>query len=58
MASLVLLALSAGAARTAHLGWGGGHSDVGFWWTVIASFLAIAAVGAAVGTAIHSRSSR
>ena len=55
LASLVLLALSAGAARTAQLGWGGGHADVGFWWTVIASFLGIAAVAAAVGTAIHSR---
>ncbi len=56
LAGLGLLALSAAAARTASLGWGGGHSDVGFWWTVIASFLGIAAVGALVGTVIHSRS--
>ena len=55
LAGLGLLALAAGAARTAFLGWGGGHADVGFWWTVIASFLAIAAFGALVGTAIHSR---
>ena len=54
-AGLVLLTLAAGAARTAFLGWGGGHTDVGFWWTVIAGFLAIAALGALVGTAIHTR---
>ena len=54
-AGLVLLALAAGAARTASLGWGGGHTDVGFWWTVIAAFLTIAGLGALVGTAIHSR---
>ena len=55
LAGLLLLSLAAGAARTASIGWGGGDSDVGFWWTVIASFLTIAALGALVGTAIHSR---
>lgn len=55
LAGFGLLALAAGAARTAFLGWGGGHTDVGFWWTVIASFLTIAAFGALVGTAIHTR---
>ena len=55
LAGLFLLSLAAGAARTASIGWGGGHSDVGFWWTVIAGFLTIAALGALVGTAIHSR---
>ena len=55
LAGLVLLTLAARAARTAFLGWGGGHTDVGFWWTVIASFLTIAALGALVGTAIHTR---
>ena len=55
LAGLVLLALAAGAARTASLGWGGGHTDVGFWWTVIAGFLTIAGLGALVGTVIHSR---
>ncbi len=54
-AGLVLLALAAGAARTASLGWGGGHTDVGFWWTVIAGFLTIAGLGALVGTVIHTR---
>jgi len=55
LAGLGLLALSAASARTALLGWGGGHADVGFWWTVIACLLGIAAVGALVGTAIHAR---
>ena len=54
-AGLVLLALAAGAARTASLGWGGGHTDVGFWWTVIAGLLTIAGLGALVGTVIHTR---
>ena len=57
LAGFALLILAAGAMRTASLGWGGGHSDVGFWWTVIASLLGIAALGALVGTAIHGRSS-
>lgn len=56
LAGFGLLSLAAAAAHTAFLGWGGGHSDVGFWWTVIAGFLGIAAVGALVGTAIHARS--
>ncbi len=56
-AGFVLLALAAGAARTAMLGWGGDHTDVGFWWTVIAGFLTIAGLGAVVGTAIHTRKS-
>ncbi len=55
LAGLVLLALAGGAARTASLGWGGGHTDVGFWWTVIAGFLTIAGLGALVGTVIHTR---
>ena len=32
-----------------------GHSDVGFWWMVIAVFLTIAAVGAIVGTWLHTQ---
>ena len=30
-------------------------TDVGFWWTVIAVLLAIAATGALVGTWIHTQ---
>ena len=56
LAGLVLLALAARAYRTASIGWSGGHGDVGFWWTVIACFLGIAAAAAIVGTWIHARS--
>lgn len=55
LAGLGLFALSAASARTSMLGWQGGHSDVGFWWTVIAVFLLVASLAAFVGTAIHAR---
>lgn len=54
-AGLVLFVLAFGAFRTASGGWSGGHPDMGFWWTVIATFLAIAAVAAVAGTLFHSR---
>ena len=47
--------LAFGALRRAGAGWDTGYSDVGFWWTVIAVVLAIAATGAMVGTWIHTR---
>ena len=36
-------------------GWAGGHSDLGFWWAVIGGFLAIAGLGALIGTLLHTR---
>jgi len=36
-------------------GWAGGHSDLGFWWAVIAALLAAAGLGALIGSWIHSR---
>ena len=57
VAGLVLFVLAFGAFRTASGGWSGGHPDQGFWWTVIASFLTIAATAAVVGTIVHSRPS-
>jgi hypothetical protein len=36
-------------------GWAEGHSDLGFWWTVIGVFYSIAAGAALVGTARHRR---
>ena len=50
-----LFILSFGAFRVASGGWSGGHPDMGFWWTVIGSLLGIAALGAVVGTVVHSR---
>lgn len=52
---LVWYGLAFGALRNASAGWEGGHSDLGFWWTVIACLLGIAATGALVGTFIHTR---
>lgn len=46
------------AYRQSAAGWDAGHADLGFWWAVIGSFLAIAALGALVGTWLHTRSSR
>lgn len=55
VSGLFLAVLAFGAFRTASGGWSTGHTDMGFWWTVIGSFLALAAVSAVVGTLMHSR---
>lgn len=46
------------AYRQSAAGWEAGHTDLGFWWAVIAGFLAIAALTALIGTWLHGRSSR
>ena len=43
------------AFRQSSGGWGAGHSDLGFWWAVIACLLAVAGMGAIVGSWIHTR---
>lgn len=43
------------AFRQSAGGWSEGHSDLGFWWGVIGALLTIAALGALVGTWIHTR---
>ena len=43
------------AFRRALSGWDVGYGDVGVWWSIIATLLTIAAVGAIVGTLIHTR---
>jgi len=55
---LVYFVIAFGAFSRANNGWSAGHSDIGFWWTVIASFLAIAAVSAIAGTLIHTKMRR
>ncbi|NIP60995.1 MAG: hypothetical protein GWM92_21265 [Gemmatimonadetes bacterium] len=52
---LFYLFIAWGAYRRSAAGWDQGHSDLGFWWAVIGSFLAIAALGALVGTWRHIR---
>ncbi len=45
------------AIRKASAGWATGFEDLGFWWTVIAVILTIAACGALGGTWLHTRES-
>ncbi len=52
---VVWLGMAYLALRTGNAGWDAGHSDLGFWWTVIAGFLAIAGLGALIGTWIHTQ---
>ena len=49
------LTLSFLAFRHSSGGWDAGHSDLGFWWAVIAALLAVAGLGAIVGSWIHTR---
>jgi len=53
---IVWLGLAYLAFQNASAGRAAGQDDVGFWWTVITGLLAIAALGALVGTTLHSRS--
>ncbi len=46
------------AFQRSSAGWETGQPDIGFWWAVIASFLGIAALGALIGTWIHTRPGR
>ena len=43
------------AFNVSRTGSAAGHSDVGFWWMVIAVFLTIAALAAIVGTWLHTQ---
>ncbi|MCH7562887.1 MAG: hypothetical protein IH968_03585 [Gemmatimonadetes bacterium] len=38
--------------------WRAGHADIGVWFTVIAGFLAIAGLGAIIGTWLHTSESK
>lgn len=49
------LGIALGALQKANDGWRSGYADLGFWWTVIAVILAIAAGGALIGTWLHTR---
>lgn len=43
------------AYRTSAAGWSAGHSDLGFWWAVIGTLLAVAGLSALIGTWLHTR---
>jgi hypothetical protein len=52
---VLYLGIAFGAFMKASAGWAAGHSDLGVWWSVIGTMLAIAALGALIGTWIHTR---
>ncbi|MGD2046765.1 MAG: hypothetical protein PVJ80_06665 [Gemmatimonadota bacterium] len=51
---VLYLGIAFGALRNASAGWDSGHADLGVWWTVVAALLTIAALGALIGTWIHT----
>jgi len=51
---VVYILFAFGAYKTGMAGWTAGHSDLGFWWTVIGVLLTIAGLGALLGTWIHA----
>jgi hypothetical protein len=52
---VLLVALSWLAFRTSFGNWWVGQDDLGFWWAVIGTLLGVAALGALVGTWLHTR---
>lgn len=52
---ILWLGLAFMAFQNASAGRAAGQEDVEFWWTVISAILAIAALGALIGTTIHTR---
>ena len=55
---VLYLVIAFGAYSKAGAGWEAGHSDLGFWWTVVGALLTIAALGALIGTWLHTRGAR
>jgi hypothetical protein len=55
---VVIFVIAFAAYTRASAGWDAGHSDIGFWWTIIALFLALVALSAMAGTLIHTQDSK
>ncbi len=55
MAGVGILIMAGFAGFDAAAGWSAGHSDIGFWWSVVAAFLTIAGVGTVIGTWLHTQ---
>lgn len=51
---VIYILFAFGAYKNGMAGWSEGHSDLGFWWTVIGVLLTIAGLGALLGTWIHA----
>ncbi len=52
---VVYLVISYVAFSRARTGWNDGHGEIGFWFSVIATFLLIASLAAFIGTWIHTQ---
>ena len=52
---VVYLVLSFTVYSMASAGRADGHGEIGFWYSVVGTFLFIAALGAFIGTWIHTR---
>jgi hypothetical protein len=54
---VVYVVLAFAAFSFASAGRADGHGELGFWFSVVGTFLSVAALGAFIGTWIHTRSS-
>ena len=54
---VIYMGIAFGAFTKANAGWASGLDDIGFWWTVVAALLTIGALGAMIGTWIHTQES-
>ncbi|HCK90148.1 MAG TPA: hypothetical protein DHW54_03135 [Gemmatimonadetes bacterium] len=55
---VIWLGMAFGAYQNSRAGWETGYADLGFWWAIIGGLLAIAGLGALIGTWIHTRTSK
>lgn len=54
---VVYIVLAYAAFNRASSGWEAGHGEIGFWFSVVGTFLSIASLAAFIGTWIHTRES-
>jgi DMSO reductase family type II enzyme heme b subunit len=52
---VIWLGMAFGSYQNSRAGWEAGYADLGFWWAIIGGLLAIAGLGALIGTWIHTR---
>ena len=52
---VIWLGIAFGSYQNSKAGWEAGYADLGFWWAIIGGLLAIAGLGALIGTWIHTR---
>jgi hypothetical protein len=55
---VIWLGMAFGSYQNSRAGWEAGYADLGFWWAIIGGLLAIAGLGALIGTWIHTRTSK